>query len=72
MNLKDNVNYKRLITEALEKNPNDEVLVFNLGVTCSNAKEYEEAEKHYNKAIQLKPDFFSSTFPRNIISIPEF
>ncbi len=53
----DTANYKRLITEALEKSPNDEVLVFNLGVTCGNANQFEDAEKYYRKAIELKPDF---------------
>lgn len=60
LNLNDTVNYKRLITEALEKKPNDEVLLFNLGVTSSNAKQYEEAEKYYNRAIELKPDFLNA------------
>lgn len=60
LNLKDAVNYKRLITEALEKNPNDEVLIFNLGVTCANANQLEDAEKYYRKAIELKPDFMNA------------
>lgn len=60
LNLKDAVNYKRLITEALEKNPNDEVLIFNLGVTCANANQLEDAEKYYRKAIELKPDFINA------------
>jgi tetratricopeptide (TPR) repeat protein len=60
LKLNDNVNYKRLISEAIEKRPNDEVLVFNLGVTCANAKQYDEAEKYYNRAIELKPDFLSA------------
>lgn len=60
LNLKDAVNYKRLITEALEKNPNDEILVFNLGVTCANANQLEDAEKYYRKAIELKPDFINA------------
>jgi tetratricopeptide (TPR) repeat protein len=60
LNLKDSVNYKRLISEALEKRPNDEVLVFNLGVTCANANQFEDAEKYYNKAIELKPDFLNA------------
>lgn len=57
LKLNDTVNYKRLITEALIKSPNDEVLVFNLGVTCANANQMEDAEKYYRKAIELKPDF---------------
>lgn len=56
----DMVNYKRLINEALEKDPNDEILVFNLGVTFADAKQYDEAEKYYRKAIELKPDFLNA------------
>ncbi len=57
LKLNDNINYKRLISEALVKSPNDEVLFFNLGVTCANANQFEDAEKYYRKAIELKPDF---------------
>ena len=56
LKLNDNINYKRLISEALVKSPNDEVLFFNLGVTCANANQFEDAEKYYRKAIELKPD----------------
>ncbi|MFZ4106027.1 tetratricopeptide repeat protein [Flavobacterium sp.] len=53
----DTASYKRLISEAIDKSPNDEILVFNLGVTCGNANQFEDAEKYYRKAIELKPDF---------------
>lgn len=55
--LKDMVNYKKLINEALQKNPNDETLLFNLGVTTANAGQLDEAEKYYKKVIELKPDY---------------
>ncbi len=60
LKLNDAVNYKRLISEALVKSPNDEVLFFNLGVTCANANQLEDAEKYYRKAIELKPDFMNA------------
>ena len=40
---KDMVSYKKLIVEALEKNPNDAILVFNLGVVSYNNKELVDA-----------------------------
>lgn len=55
--LKDIPNYQRIIKEAIEKNPNDAELYFNLGVTNSNSKVPDEAEKYFKKAIELKPDY---------------
>ena len=49
--------YKILVNRALEKNPNDADLLFNLGVVSANAKQVDEAEKYYRKAIALKPDY---------------
>ena len=60
LKMNDPVNYKRLISEALVKSPNDEVLFFNLGVTCVNANQFDDAEKYYRKAIELKPDFINA------------
>ena len=60
LKLNDTENYKRLISEALVKSPNDEVLFFNLGVTSANANQFEDAEKYYRKAIELKPDFIDA------------
>lgn len=55
--LKDISNYQRIIKEAIEKNPNDAELYFNLGVTNSNSKNALEAEKYFKKAIELKSDY---------------
>ncbi|MBC7642489.1 MAG: tetratricopeptide repeat protein [Flavobacterium sp.] len=55
--LKDIANYQRIIKEAIEKNPNDAELYFNLGVTNSNSKNAGEAEKYFKRAIELKSDY---------------
>ncbi len=55
--LKDIKNYERVIKEAIEKNPADAELYFNLGVTSSNSKNTADAEKYFKKAIELKPDY---------------
>jgi tetratricopeptide (TPR) repeat protein len=60
LKLKDFVNYEKLINEALQKNPNDVTLLFNLGVTNANANKAEEAEKYYKKTIELKPDYIDA------------
>lgn len=54
---KDFDKYKVLITEVLEKNPNDEGLVFNLGVISANAKNNADAEKYYRRAIEINPNY---------------
>uniref|UniRef100_UPI002FDEF1FD tetratricopeptide repeat protein n=1 Tax=Flavobacterium sp. TaxID=239 RepID=UPI002FDEF1FD len=49
--------YTKLVNEALAKNPNDATLVFNLGVIASNSNKLDEAEAHYKRAIEIKPDY---------------
>jgi tetratricopeptide (TPR) repeat protein len=57
LKMKDTENYQKLIKEALAKNPNDEILLFNLGVTSANAGQLVEAENYYKKVIELKPTY---------------
>lgn len=47
--------YEELAKEALAKNPNDDVLLYNLGVTSYQAKKYDEAQKYYERAIAINP-----------------
>jgi Flp pilus assembly protein TadD len=54
------VSYKKLISEALEKNPNNADLVFNLGVICYNNKELADAEKYYLKAIEIDSNYINA------------
>jgi tetratricopeptide (TPR) repeat protein len=53
----DMVTYKKLISEALEKNPNNADLVFNLGVISYNNKELVDAEKYYLRTIEIDPKY---------------
>ncbi|MFB9090081.1 tetratricopeptide repeat protein [Flavobacterium paronense] len=59
---KDFDNYTRLINQALEKNPNNADLVYNLGVISSNANKIDEAQKYYKRAIELDPNYFNALF----------
>jgi tetratricopeptide (TPR) repeat protein len=59
LNLKDYVTYKKLISEVLQKNPNDADLVYNLGVISSKT-DTAEAEKYYKRAIEIKPDYINA------------
>jgi len=40
----------------LELNPQKVYLLFEIGATYGNLREYEKAEKYYNQAISLSPD----------------
>ena len=46
-----------MISEALDKNPNNADLVFNLGVISYNNKELVDAEKYYLKAIEINAKY---------------
>ncbi|MFC6876988.1 tetratricopeptide repeat protein [Flavobacterium myungsuense] len=59
LKLEDFTTYKKLISEVLEKNPNDPDLLFNLGVISAKT-DAVEAEKYYKKAIDIKPDYVNA------------
>jgi tetratricopeptide (TPR) repeat protein len=52
----DLVTYRKLISQLIEKNPNDSNLYMNLGIATSKTDPVA-AEGYYKKAIELKPDF---------------
>jgi tetratricopeptide (TPR) repeat protein len=56
----DFVTYKKLVSEILAKKPNDPDLLFNLGVVSANAKNKEEAEMYYKKAIEVEPKYMNA------------
>lgn len=49
--------FGELMVLAVEQNPTNPVLYYNLGVVNYNSKNFEEAKKYYLKAIELKPDY---------------
>jgi tetratricopeptide (TPR) repeat protein len=57
---KDFDTYKKLVGEALEKNPNDVDLIFNLGVLSANAKNLVDAEKYYKKVMEIDPKYINA------------
>lgn len=56
LKLEDYAMYKKIVTEVLEKNPNDADLLYNLGVISSKTNG-TDAEAYYKKAIAIKPDY---------------
>ncbi len=57
LDTKDFDMYKKLVGEALEKDPNNADLVFNLGVISAGAKNNADAEKYYLRAIEINPSY---------------
>lgn len=49
--------FKSLIEEATKQDPNNAELQFNLGVLAAEGNDRVTAEKYYNKAIELRPDY---------------
>ncbi|WP_158963396.1 tetratricopeptide repeat protein [Myroides fluvii] len=47
--------YEEIAKEALTKNPNDDLLLYNLGVTSYQAGRVEDAKKYYEQAIRINP-----------------
>ena len=48
---------KILLLKILKKEPKNFNVLNNLGLTCYELKDEEQAEKYYNEAINLKPNF---------------
>jgi tetratricopeptide (TPR) repeat protein len=57
MKMGNKVEFKRLIEVAMEKDPNNPELQYNLGVVAADAGEFEASKKYYEKAIALDPDY---------------
>lgn len=53
----DKEQFKNLLIEAININPNDANLYYNVGVMNMDQKNIEEAIFNFKKAIELKPDF---------------
>ncbi len=53
----DMVAYKKIISEIIEKDPENPELYFNLGVASKKNDETEAALKYYEKALELDPNY---------------
>ena len=47
-----------IITDRINLNPNNHVPYIDRGLCYRKQKKYKEAEKDFNKSLELKPDFF--------------
>ena len=53
----DNNTFKDRLETAIELNPKEPTLYYNVGVMNMGQKKIDEAIKYFNKAIELKPDY---------------
>ncbi|WP_162128116.1 tetratricopeptide repeat protein [Flavobacterium phycosphaerae] len=60
LKIKDYDTYTRLVNEALEKNPTNVDLLYNLGVISADRGKLDEAEKYYKKALEVNPNYFNA------------
>lgn len=59
-NMGDMKRYNELMSKIIETDPDNPELYFNLGVGTAELGENEKAEKYYEKALELKPDYESA------------
>lgn len=58
--LNDSETYSKKVNEALQNEPNNPDLYFNLGVVSANANKLDVAEGYYKKAIEIDPNYFNA------------
>jgi len=51
------IKFKELLELAIEKDPNNAELQYNLGVISSDAGDFENSKKYYLRAIELQSDY---------------
>jgi len=52
--------FKELLEVAIQKDPINPELQYNLGVISTDTNDYESAKKYYLRAIELKPDYINA------------
>ena len=52
--------FQEMMEVAIKKDPNNEVLHFNLGVVNSDLGNKDKAREHYEKSIEINPEYFNS------------
>ena len=52
--------FKEIMTLAVEKDPENGILYYNLGIISSEQGESDDAKTYFEKAIEFKPDYIDS------------
>ncbi|RRO13977.1 tetratricopeptide repeat protein [Flavobacteriaceae bacterium 14752] len=66
-NMGDIQKYNEVMSTIAEKNPNDPIVFYNLGVSAEKLEDFDKARKMYQKAIDLDPEMANAY--NNIASI---
>lgn len=67
---KDNEMYKKLISEAVQKSPNNADLFYNLGVVSSST-DINEAIKHYNRVLEIDPNYVNANINLGVLMLAD-
>lgn len=69
--LGDTEKFKETLSSALEKDPNNSELLYNLGVVSSESKQFEDAKKYYQKAIDINPKYVNAYINMAVVVLGE-
>src|SRR5690606_14744137 len=58
--LEDVARYKQLTEEAIQLDPNNDDLFYNLGVISADAGDVENAETYYKKTLEINPNYINA------------
>lgn len=67
---KDMVKYKELIGQAVQKQPNDADLFYNLGVVTADS-DAAEAEKYYRRALEINPKYVNANINLGMLMLKD-
>lgn len=66
-NMGDMKKYNEIMTSIAEKNPDDPIVFYNLGVSAEKLEDYDLAKKYYMKTIEIDPEMANAY--NNVASI---
>lgn len=58
--MKDHDSYKRIVSQVLEKNPNNADLLYNMGVMSMQSEQLTDAETYFQKAIAIDQKYINA------------
>lgn len=65
----DNDKFESLMQEAINKDPKNPDLYFNLGVAATDAGNFTKAEEYYKKAIQINPKYVNAHVNLGVVTM---
>ncbi|HET8887090.1 MAG TPA: tetratricopeptide repeat protein [Salinimicrobium sp.] len=59
-NLGDMQKYKAIMEQIVQRDPNNPILFYNLGISSANLEDYEAAVDYYERALELDPSMVNA------------